>query len=470
MATQHCDIGMIGLGVMGLNFALNLAEHGYTVACYDKDPSKVEGARRLNTKGIEGTTSLKEFIASLKLPRVVMLLIPAGPPVDSVIEELLPHLQKGDLILDGGNSYYKDTDVRSKRLEKAGIHFFGVGVSGGEEGARHGPSLMPGGPQQAYSRIAPLLESAAAKVEGAPCVTYLGPRSAGHFVKMVHNGIEYGIMQLIGETYDIMKRGLGLNDDALSEVYTAWNQGELESYLLRITAPIFKKKDEKTGKRLIDVILDSAMQLGTGMWTTQSAMELQVPTPTIDLAVGMRNLSMQEEVRKKGSQVLRRPIRPYQGSHEPFLEMLRQSFYIATFITYAQGLALLKVASEKLGYQLDLEKVASIWRGGCIIQGAQLEEIRKAYQRDRALPNLLFDPEISQKILEQEESLRTFLAEAAEIGVPLPGFTSALTYLDDYRSDWLPANLIQAQRDYFGSHAYERKDAKGTFHTEWEKS
>jgi 6-phosphogluconate dehydrogenase len=470
MGTQNCDIGMIGLGVMGLNFALNLAEHGYRVICFDKDPSKVEQARSMKAKGIESTTQLKEFIESLKLPRVVMLLIPAGPPVDSVIEQLVPYLQKGDLILDGGNSYYKDTDVRSKHLEKEGIHFFGVGVSGGEEGARHGPSLMPGGSKQVYSRIAPLLESAAAKVGGEPCVTYLGPRSAGHFVKMVHNGIEYGIMQLISETYDIMKRGLGLDDDALSEVYSNWNQGELESYLLRITAPIFRKKDEKTGKRLIDVILDSAKQKGTGMWTTQSAMELQVPSPTIDLAVGVRNLSMQEEVRKKGSQALHRPIRPYQGNRETFLEMLRQSFYVATLITYAQGMAILKEASEKLGYQLDLEKVASIWRGGCIIQGALLEEIRKAYQRDKALPNLLFDPEISQKILEKEESLRTFLAESVEIGVPLPGFTSTLNYLDDYRSEWLPANLIQAQRDYFGSHAYERKDAKGTFHTEWEKS
>jgi 6-phosphogluconate dehydrogenase len=344
-----------------------------------------------------------------------------------------------------------------------------VGVSGGEEGARHGPSIMPGGPQKAYERVRPVFEAAAAKVNGDPCVTYLGPGPAGHFVKMVHNGIEYGVMQLIAETYDLMKRGLGLNDDELLEVYTEWNTGELNGYLVEITAHIFSKTDEKTGKRLIDEILDVAKQKGTGMWTSQSAMELQVPIPTIDVAVAMRNLSAFEEQRERASAVLQRPVRHFGGDRAAFLTQLRRALYAAMIITYAQGLAILSTASDKYEYHLDLEAVARIWRGGCIIRAALLEDIRAAFRAKRDLSNLLLDPNLSQKVMEHQEDLRRVVCQAGELGVPAPGLMVSLGYLDAYRSAWLPANLIQAQRDYFGAHTYERIDAKGMFHTEWEK-
>jgi 6-phosphogluconate dehydrogenase len=471
MAASQYDIGMIGLGVMGFNLALNMIDHGYTVACLDKDHAKVEAARQAKVNGkLFATDNLAEFLASLRQPRSIMILVPAGSPVDAVLDELLPHLQAKDIVIDGGNSYYKDTDLRSKKLSNKGIYFFGVGISGGEEGARYGPSLMPGGPKEAYDRIAPILEAVAAKVKGDPCVHYLGPRSAGHFVKMVHNGMEYGIMQLISETYDAMKRGLGLNNDQLSEVYTSWNQSELESYLLEITSQIFKRRDSKTGKGLIDEILDVARQKGTGMWTTQCAMELFIPTPTIDMAVGMRNLSMQKELRENGSKILFRTLQPYQGDQKKFIQTLSRAFYAAMIITYAQGMEILSAASEKFNYQLDLEVIASIWRGGCIVRAAFLEEIRKAYKQNKRLPHLLFDPEISKKVMERENDLRDVAKVAVDIGIPVPGFMSALNYLDGHRSAWLPANLIQAQRDYFGAHTYERIDAKGTFHTEWEKT
>jgi len=466
MAPKY-DIGLIGLGVMGANFALNVADHGFSIACYDKDASKVKNIQELNRPEIYAAETLEEFLAVLKLPRCVMLLIPAGLPVDKVLVEVVPFLQKGDCVLDGGNSYYKDTTVRAKHLSEQGIYFLGMGISGGEEGARKGPSLMPGGQRDAYERIAPILEAVAAKVDGVPCVSYLGPGSAGHFVKMVHNGIEYALMQLISETYDVMKRFLSFDDDALSEIYAEWNQGELAGYLLEITSNIFKKQDDKTGKRLVDQILGVAEQKGTGMWTTQSAMELQVPSPTIDVAVGMRDLSMQEEIRHQGSQMLSHTLRSYKGDKQKFLELLRNSFYVGMAAAFAQGFAILKRASERLAFDLKLETVATLWRGGCIIRAAFLEEIRKAYQTQNHLPHLLLDPEISRKILAKEESLRRFLAAAIEAGVPVPGFLSVLGYLDSLRSEWLPDNLIQAQRDYFGAHTYERKDEKGTFHTNW---
>lgn len=463
-----CDLGMIGLGVMGLNLSLNIAEHGFSMACFDQDLAKVQAASQAKVNGVlRSTGNLTEFIGFLRQPRVIMMLVPAGHPVDAVIDELVPHLQAGDIIIDGGNSYYKDTDLRGKKLSHLGIHFFGVGVSGGEEGARYGPSMMPGGPKEAYGRMAPILEAAAAKFQDIPCVSYLGPRSAGHFVKMVHNGIEYGIMQLISETYDLMKRGLGFNNEELSEIYTAWNQSELECFLLEITSKIFKKKDPKTGKFLIDEILDVAKQNGTGMWSTQSAMELNVPSPTIDAAVNVRNLSMQEELRKTGSKLLHRPLRPLDMDRQKFLKILSSAMYASMMITYAQGMAIIDAASKKLDYHINLETVASIWRGGCIIRAALLEDIRQAYHRNQALGNLLFDPEISKKVLAKEEDLRHLIRLVTEIGIPLPAFMSTLNYLDGYRSASLPANLIQALRDDFGAHTYERIDTKGTFHTEW---
>ncbi len=464
------EIGMVGLGVMGRNLVLNMADHDFSVAGFDKDQTKVEALRKESAeRNIRGAVNIVDFIALLRKPRAIMMLVPAGAPVDSVIQDLLPHLDKNDLIIDAGNSYFKDTDVRAGNLMAKGIHFLGVGVSGGEEGARHGPSIMPGGPKDAYERVRPVFKAAAAKVKGDPCVTWLGPGSAGHFVKMVHNGIEYGVMQLISETYDLMKRGLGLNDDEVHKVYALWNKGELNGYLVEITSHIFSKQDEKTGKRLIDEILDVAKQKGTGMWTSQSAMELQVPIPTIDLAVAMRDLSVFEKEREQAGAVYQRPVRRFNSDRDAFLTELGRALYAAIIITYAQGMALLAVASNKYEYHLDLEAVARIWRGGCIIRAALLEGICAAFHARRDLPNLLLDPNLSRKVMEHQENLRQVVCQAAESGVPAPGLMVSLGYLDAYRSAWLPANLIQAQRDYFGAHTYERSDAKGTFHTEWEK-
>ena len=467
---QHNEIGMVGLGVMGRNFALNMADHGFSVAGYDKDVAKVEALRQESKeRKVHGAVEIQQFIGQLRQPRAVMLLVPAGAPVDSVIKDLLPHLDAGDLIIDAGNSYFKDTDVRARDLTAKGIQFLGVGVSGGEEGARHGPSIMPGGPKEAYERVRPIFEAAAAKVNGDPCVAWMGPGSAGHFVKMVHNGIEYGIMQLLAETYDLLKRGVGLNDDEVGQVFATWNQGELTGYLVEITSHIFSKQDEKTGKRLIDEILDVAKQNGTGLWTSQSAMELQVPTPTIDLAVAMRDLSVFAKDREQAGAIYQRPFRHCNDGREIFLPQLGRALFAGMVIVYAQGMALLAAASDKYEYHLDLEAVARIWRGGCIIRAALLEDVCAAFLAKRDLPNLLLDPNVSHKLMEHQEDLRLVVCQAAEAGVPAPGLMVSLGYFDAYRSAWLPANLIQAQRDYFGAHTYERIDAKGAFHTEWEK-
>jgi 6-phosphogluconate dehydrogenase len=467
---QRYEIGMVGLGLMGRNLLLNMADHGHSVAGYDKDATKVAALRlEAENRNIRGAANIPDFIALLRQPRAVMMLVPAGAPVDSVINDLLAHLEPGDLIIDAGNSYFKDTDVRIRNLGAKSIQFLGVGVSGGEEGARHGPSIMPGGPKESYERVRPVLEAVAARVKGDPCVTWIGPGSAGHFVKMVHNGIEYGVMQLLAETYDLMKRGPGLNDDEMHGVYELWNEGELNSYLLEITSHIFSKVDEKTGKRLIDEILDVAKQKGTGMWTSQSAMELQVPIPTIDLAVGMRDLSVFSAEREQASAIYQRPRRRFNGGRDAFLTQLRHALYGATIITYAQGLAVLTAASDKYKYHLELEAVARIWRGGCIIRAVLLDDICAAFQAQPGLPNLLLARNLSSKLMEHQEDLRRVVCLAAELGIPVPGLMVSLSYLDAYRSAWLPANLIQAQRDYFGGHTYERIDAKGTFHTEWEK-
>lgn len=468
---QSCEIGMVGLGVMGRNLLLNIADHGFVVAGYDRDPSKVKNLQEESKeRNIYGTTNIKDFIGSLRQPRAVMLLVPAGAPVDAVIQDLLPHLQTGDLIIDAGNSYFKDTDIRARNLATKGIQFLGVGVSGGEEGARRGPSIMPGGPKPAYEQVHAIFEAVAAKVNNKPCVTYLGPGSAGHFVKMVHNGIEYGIMQLIAETYDLMKRGLGFNDDQLHDVYNKWNQGELNSYLLEITSHIFDKIDEKTGKPLIDQILDVAKQNGTGMWTSQSAMELQVPTPTIDLAVAMRDLSVLAKQRAQAQIIYQRPLRSITLDHAVFVTQLGNALFAGMMITYAQGMALLAVASDHYKYQLDLEAIARIWRGGCIIRAGLLDDISAAFRANSKLANLLLAPNLSQALMGHQENLRQIVCQAAGSGIPIPGLMISLSYLDAYRSQWLPMNLIQAQRDYFGAHTYERIDTKGIFHTEWKKT
>jgi 6-phosphogluconate dehydrogenase len=464
------DIGMVGLGVMGRNLVLNMADHGIAAAGYDLDTAKVE-ALRTEAKGhaVFGAATMSEFAGALRRPRAVMLLVPAGAPVDAVIAELLTVLEPGDLIIDAGNSYFKDTDVRIRTLASKGMHFLGVGISGGEDGARRGPSIMPGGAKDAYETVRPIFESIAASVQGEPCVTWLGPGSSGHFVKMVHNGIEYGVMQLIAEAYDMMKRGLGMNDDELRDIFAAWNDGELNGYLMEITSRIFSTQDEKTGRRLVDEIRDAAAQKGTGMWASQSAMELHVPIPTIDTAVAMRDLSVIAEERTEASAVYPRAQQHVKPGRTEFLSDLARALTAGMIIVYAQGMAHLKAASRTYNYQLDLEAVARIWRGGCIIRAGLLEEIRSAFHAKHDLDNLLLSPFFSRKLNENEGSLRRVIISAAETGVPVPALMASLGYLDAYRSSWLPANLIQAQRDYFGAHTYERIDAKGTFHTEWKK-
>jgi 6-phosphogluconate dehydrogenase len=469
MSQQTYEIGMVGLGVMGRNFLLNLADHGYAVAGYDQDAGKVDALRaQAGERKIFAADTKTEFINSLRQPRAVMMLVPAGAPVDSVIKDLLPHLEKGDLIIDGGNSYFKDTNLRQKVLAEKGILYLGVGISGGAEGARYGPSMMPGGPSEAYERVRALFEASAAHVNGEPCVTYLGPGAAGHYVKMVHNGIEYGLMQLIAETYDLMKRGLNLTDDELHDVYRQWNQTELQSYLLEITANIFCQPDQQSNRRLIDVILDEAKQKGTGMWTSQSAMELHQPTPTIDLAVAMRDLSVFKDEREAAEQIFAGPPHHFGGNRDLFISQLRNAFYATMLLTFAQGMALLRRASAKYDYQLALADVARIWRGGCIIRAALLEDIGNVYDKQPNLPNLLLAPQIAQAVMARQEDLRAMGQYAISLGLPVPALSASLAYLDAYRSGWLPANLIQAQRDYFGSHTYERIDEKGIFHTEWQ--
>ncbi len=382
MTEEKHQIGMVGLGVMGRNLLLNMAERGFRVAGYDKDPQKVA---LLRSEGVgfpvQGAEDVRNFVALLQVPRAVMMLVPAGPIVDNVIRDLLPHLDQGDLIIDAGNSHFTDTDLRERTLEAMGVHFFGMGVSGGESGARHGPSMMPGGPKDVYSRVQSILEASAAQVDGEPCVTYLGPHSAGHYVKMVHNGIEYGMMQLIAETYDLLARGIGLTDDELGNVFDQWNQAELNGYLIEITADIFRKVDDITGKRLLDVVLDAARQLGTGMWTSQDALSLHVPTPTIDIAVAMRNLSGLEDERTAISRKYGTKSFRVQGERNEMIEHVRRALYAAIILTYAQGFSQLRAASQTYQYNLDLSAVARIWRGGCIIRSALLESYSQLIQQ-----------------------------------------------------------------------------------------
>lgn len=466
------EFGMVGLGVMGRNLMLNIADHGFSVIGLDLDPEKAAAVETEAgaDKSVRGTTSMEEFVQSLRTPRALMLLVPAGNPVDAAIASLLPLLEPGDIVIDGGNSYFPDTDRRVVELEQQGIHFFGMGISGGEKGARFGPSMMPGGNREAYERLRPVFEAVAAKVNGEPCVTFLGNGSAGNYVKMVHNGIEYGVMQLLAETYDLLKRGVGLNDDELQTVFQSWNQTELQSFLVEITGEILKYTDEQTGQRLVNVISDVARSKGTGKWTSQNAMDLQVPVPSIDMAVLMRDLSKYKEERVAASKVLPNDSTPTTDTSEKQLltEHVRNAFYFAMLVTYAQGLAQLKVASEAYNYELNLAEVAKIWRGGCIIRAACLTDIRAAYEKEPALANILLDSKIGNDLLERQQDIRSTLKLAIDKGIAMPAFMASLSYFDGYRTETLPTNLIQAQRDYFGAHTYERTDKPGVFHTQWD--
>ena len=463
------DFGMIGLGVMGRNFLLNVADHDYAALGLDLDQDKVDALNQeAEGRRIGGTTSMKDFVAQLKIPRKIMLLVPAGKPVDSVIGQLLKHVDKGDLIIDGGNSHFDDTNRRVTDLANKGIHFLGVGVSGGAEGARRGPSIMPGGNQEAYSLVAPILEAVSAKVNGEPCVDYMGQNSAGHYVKMVHNGIEYGMMQLIAEVYDILKRIAKLHNDQIGEIFDDWNQKELRSFLIEITAVIFAQADEEGDGDLIDKILDKAKQKGTGKWTSQSALDLGVPVPTIDAAVTMRGLSAQKVNRLKAAETYPDENFELAGIDTNVLvKRLRETLYFSFVVTYAQGYAQLAEASKEFGYDLDMERIARIWRGGCIIRADILEFIRRAFKEEKEIPNLLLSEVFKAEIHRTHNSVRAILKLSLDYGIPTLAISSTLHYFDALRAGRLPLNLVQAQRDYFGSHTYERIDKGGVFHTDW---
>ena len=467
--TNAFDFGMIGLGVMGRNFLLNLADHGFAVAGLDLDEAKVNAlaAEAKEDIRVSATQSDREFIAMLKKPRVIMMLVPAGKPVDAVVDGLLPYIEAGDIIIDGGNSLFSDTNRRVAELAEKNIHFLGVGVSGGEKGARYGPSIMPGGNKEAYERVRPMFEAVAAKVNGEPCVTWLGENSAGNYVKMVHNGIEYGLMQLISEAYDVLKKGMGLNDEDIRTTFAAWDQGELKSFLLEITAEIFGYKDEITGDLLVNLISDRARQKGTGKWTSQNAMDLQVPLQTIDMAVTLRDTSAYKELRQEISGVYKNITDKIKAEVTITTEQLRKAFYTSSLITYAQGMAMLAAADKEYTYDYQLSEIARIWRGGCIIRSACLEDIRNAFKINPALGNLLLDPQLSKKLTDYQADLRQTIVFAVNRGIPTAALMASVSYLDSFRSAKLPTNLIQAQRDYFGSHTYERIDQGGIFHTQW---
>lgn len=460
-------LGIMGLGVMGRNLALNISDHGFAVAGYNRSPEKVRAFNQ-DTQGhaSQAFDNLKDFVARLKHPRVVVMLVPANA-VDEAIHDIMPHLEKGDILIDGGNSHFTDTDRRSQLLTEQGIHFLGVGISGGEAGARNGPSIMPGGPQAAYERVRPIFEAIAAHVNNEPCVAYMGPGSAGHYVKMVHNGIEYGLMQLIAESYDLMKSGLGLSNSELAQVYERWNQTKLNSFLVEITAEIFKQIDPSSGKEMIDLILDVAKQKGTGIWASQDAMTLGVPVSTLDTAVAMRDLSVFKKDRERLSAKLSGPHDCYPGDRQTLLQQLENALAASMILTYAQGLSLLQAASNTYGYNLNMRAVAKIWRGGCIIRSALLEPIAHAFQKTPSLSILLLDGHFNQELSMRQQDLRNVVMSAIGLGIPVSALSASLGYYDAYRRSWLPSNLIQAQRDFFGAHTYERIDEVGTFHTEW---
>jgi len=460
--------GMIGLGTMGSNLLQNIADHGYNCAGYDNDSEKVDALNNLNRENIHGFSDINDFAKSLKSPKTVMMLVPAGKIVDKVIEELLEVLAKGDIIIDGGNSHFNDTERRYRELEKKGFQFIGMGVSGGEEGARKGPSMMPGGNKEAYETVEPILKKIAAHVNGDPTVAYMGERSAGHFVKMVHNGIEYAIMQLISETYEVLRSGLNMKDEAIHKVFEKWNRGRLQSYLIEITRDIFAYKEKGTDHLLLHDIKDEADAKGTGKWTSQAAKDLNLPVPIIDIAVSMRNLSKYKNLRISASRLYpdSRSVK-HDDKDDGYIHTLEQAFYFSMISAYAQGMHLLYRANEEYDYKLKLDLIAKVWRGGCIIRSKFLENIYAAYKENSNLEHLFLNDDIHKSLAENFPGIRTVVSEAALRGIAVPAFSVALSYFDNFRSKEMPTNLIQAQRDYFGSHTYELQEKKGTFHTQW---
>jgi 6-phosphogluconate dehydrogenase len=470
MNTNQCDIGLIGLGVMGENLALNMESKGFSVAVFNRTTEITEkfAAGRAKGKNIQPTTTLEELVGALKKPRIAMMMVKAGPPVDSVISQLTPLPEKGDIMIDGGNSLFTDTQRRGKELEGKGIHFVGMGVSGGEEGALKGPSLMPGGSRESWEIIAPIFRKIAAQVDGEPCCRYMGPDGAGHYVKMVHNGIEYGDIQLICEAYAIMKDILEMQAPELADVFAEWNKGELDSYLIEITSQIFRKIDPDTGKPLVDMILDKAGQKGTGIWTLQSAIRQSVVISTINAAVEARVVSAQKEERVAASKILPQlRARKFKGNRPRFIDAIRDALYASKIVSYTQGMELLRSGSTEYKWNLNLSDIATIWRGGCIIRAKFLNRIVEAYRRDAALHNLLLDRYFTRIIKKAQRNWRVAVSTAIKHGVAVPAFSASLAYFDSYRSARLPANLLQAQRDFFGAHTYERIDKPGVFHTEW---
>ena len=462
------DFGMIGLGTMGRSLLLNMGDHGVAGAGYDKDATKGKLLETEDQNGnLKGFSDIAVFTSSLKSPKAIMMLVPAGKIVDSVIEELLPFLNKGDILIDGGNSHFTDTNRRVDYLEAKGFHFFGMGVSGGEEGARKGPSMMPGGDKAAYNIMKPILESIAAKVDGEACVTYIGPGAAGHFVKMVHNGIEYGLMQLIAETYEVLKKGLQLDNEVIEKVFTQWNEGRLQSFLMEITKDIFSYKESGADHLLLDDIKDEARAKGTGKWTSQVAMDLQSPIPTIDTAVAMRDLSKYKILREEAAAMYSNNDAPLKVDTATFIVELEQAFYFSMIITYSQGMHLLSLASAEYKYELQLAEIAKIWRGGCIIRSRFLNDIFTAYQKNKDLKHLLLDAGVQKLVTASLPGARTVLSNAITAGIAMPAYAASISYFDNLRNKRMPSNLIQAQRDYFGAHTYELTGKEGVFHTQW---
>ena len=465
------QIGVVGMAVMGKNLALNIESRGYSVALFNRTAAKTEEVVKEHPdKKFKATYTIEDFVAAIEKPRRILLMVKAGAPTDATIKELLPHLDKGDILIDGGNTFFKDTIRRNEELANSGINFIGTGVSGGEEGALKGPSIMPGGQKEAYDLVAPILEQISAKAEdGAPCVTYIGPNGAGHYVKMVHNGIEYGDMQLIAESYDLMKNVLGLSVAEMADIFKEWNEGELDSYLIEITADILTRKDDLgTGKPIVDVILDAAGNKGTGKWTSQSALDLGVPLPLITESVFARYISAYKEERVTASKVLPAPATfKYDGDKKELIEKIREALYFSKIMSYAQGFAQLRSASKEYDWDLPFGEIAKIWRAGCIIRARFLQKITDAYDKNPDLENLVLDDYFLEITKKYQQAVREVVALAVQAGVPVPTFSSAIAYFDSYRSERLPANLIQAQRDYFGAHTYERTDKEGIYHYSW---
>jgi len=463
------QIGVVGLAVMGKNLALNIESRGFAVSVFNRSSEKTNEILQENPgKNLIGTFSVEEFVNSLEVPRKILIMVKAGDATDATIDSLVPYLSEGDILIDGGNAFFPDTQRRSKQLEAKGFRFIGTGVSGGEEGALKGPAIMPGGQESAYKLVEPILTAISAKVGGDPCCTYIGPGGAGHYVKMVHNGIEYGDMQLICEAYQLLKDVLGVSTSELHEIFAEWNKGELDSYLIEITTDIFSKYDPETGKPMVDVILDAAGQKGTGKWTSQSALDLGVPLSIITESVFARFISAIKEERIAASKVLSGPAaKPFDGDRAEFIEAVRQALYASKICSYAQGFAQMRAASEEYNWDLKYGSIAMIFRGGCIIRARFLQNIKDAYDRDPGLKNLLLDEYFQGVVDKYQDAWRKVVSVAVSNGIPVPCFSSALAYYDSYRTERLPANLLQAQRDYFGAHTFQRTDKEGTFHHNW---